>query len=65
MFLSKPSKIKNFSEKHLLRVGIHKTRILCESIMGILLCNGKRTFEALSKVFVESEKNKTSVRSFF
>ena len=64
MYISKPDKVNEFSVKHL-RTGVHKKRILAELIVGILLCNGKRTFESLSKVFLDSEKNKTSVRSFF
>lgn len=64
MYLSCPNRIKQFSELHFKKVGIHKKRIVAELMMGVLLCNGKRTFEALSKVFLDSQKNKTSVRSF-
>lgn len=65
MYLSCPNRIKQFSELHFKKLRIHKKRIVAELIMGVLLCNGKRTFEALSKVFLDSMKNKTSVRSFF
>lgn len=65
MYLSHPNRIKQFSEIHFKKLRIHKKRIVAELIMGVLLCNGKRTFEALSKVFLDSQKNKTSIRSFF
>jgi ribosomal protein L30E len=57
-------KVNQFSKKHI-NSGVHKTRILGELIVGILLCEAKRSFEALSKVFLDNQKNKTSVRSFF
>lgn len=65
MYFNCPNRIKQFSELYFKKIGIHKKRIVAELMMGLLLCNGKRTFEALSKVFLDSAKNKTSVRSFF
>ena len=65
MYLSIPERINHFSNKHFIKIGKHKKRIVAELMMGVLLCHGKRTFEALSKVFIDSMKNKTSVRSFF
>ena len=64
MIFTNSQKVNQFSEKHI-KAGIHKTRILTELITGILLCHGKITFEALSKVLLDNQKNKTSVRSFF
>lgn len=64
MIFSNSEKVNRFSKKHI-ATGVHKTRILTELLTGILLCHGKRTFESLSKVILDNQKNKTSVRSFF
>lgn len=64
MIFTNSQKVNRFSEKHI-NAGVHKTRILTELIAGIILCHGKRTFESLSKVLLDNQKNKTSVRSFF
>jgi len=53
MYIKKPSLIKQFSEKYLKKTGIQKCRILGELIGSILFCEGKRTFEGLSKVFLD------------
>ncbi len=65
MFFTLPNKVKLFTEKFLPGIGVHKERIITELIAAFLLCDDKRTFESLSKVFIESAKNKTSVRNFF
>lgn len=65
MYLSQPSIIKNYFENFNIKIGVHKKRILGELVGGLLMCHGKRTYESLSKVFYDNQKNKTSVRSFY